>query len=506
MRSLLPALAFTVVASIALAQAPPGPRQLQGPPQQAAPAQNQRQQNPSQQNTQQQNSPRTAQPAAPPTNRLPATVAVKPLPAGGPATLIQHGHVYTVGPLGTLNDADVLIQGDKIVQVGPGLTPPDGAKVVNAKGHPVTPGLMASFTQLGIVEIPLGVSESDDSGPGLDLSRFDADADTAGPPLSENVASAAFDVADAINPSSSLIPIARIAGVTRSLTAPAIGGSVFRGQAAVIDLGNGANLIDKPQAAMVVNLTTGNGQTGRPILWAAFRETLNDAREYWADRAGYHRPGGARDQRTIRIDLDALEPVIHGREPLLVNVDRASDIRQIVAYCQTNKLKLIILGGAEAWQVARELAAAQVPVVVDSDLNLPNSFAELGASLKNAARLDAAGVTVVFEPQADDPAHYARTVTQIAGNAVANGMRWDHALAAITRNPAQVWGIADTYGALEPGKDADVVIWDGDPLNVTSAPTAVFIRGQNIPLVSRQTRLRDRYRDLKRRNPPFAYR
>jgi imidazolonepropionase-like amidohydrolase len=120
--------------------------------------------------------------------------------------------------------------------------------------------------------------------------------------------------------------------------------------------------------------------------------------------------------------------------------------------------------------------------------------------------LDAAGVIVAFQPQSNDPSHYARTITQIAGNAVANGMRWDHALAAITRNPAQIWGIADTYGSLEPGKDADVVIWNGDPLNVTSAPAAVFIRGQNIPLVSRQTRLRDRYRDLRRRNLPFAYR
>ena len=257
---------------------------------------------------------------------------------------------------------------------------------------------------------------------------------------------------------------------------------------------------------MVVNLTTGGGQTSRPMLWAQFRETLDDAREYWAARAGYHRPGGARDQRTNRIDLDALGPVIRGEEPLLINVDRASDIRQVLAYCQTNKLKFIILGGAEAWQVAHELAAAQIPVVIDNDLNLPSNFSALGATLAGAARLDAAGVKVVFEPQSDDPAHYARTVTQIAGNAVANGMRWDHALAAITANPAQVFGIADSYGTLEPGKDADVVIWDGDPLNVTSAPTAVFIKGQNIPLVSRQTRLRDRYRDLNAKSPPFAYR
>ena len=426
--------------------------------------------------------------------------------AGAPLTLIQHGHLYTMGPLGTLTNADVLIEGDKIAQVGPHLAPPDGARIIDAKGRPVTPGLMASVTQLGIVEVSLSVDESDDSGPGLDYSRFDADGDTSAPKLNETPASAAFDVTDAINPNSTLIPIARIAGVTRSLTAPALGSGVFRGQAAVIDLGNGPNLVDKPQAGMVVDLPTGGGRSSRPILWAEFRETLDDAREYWADRAGYHRPGGARDQRTTRIDLDALEPVIHGREPLIVNVDRASDIRQVLQYCQTNKLKLVILSGLEAWEVARELAQAQVPVVIDNDLNLPFTFSDLGATLRNAARLDAAGVTVVFQPQNDDPAHYARTITQIAGNAVANGMRWDHALAAITRNPAQVWGIADTYGTLEPGKDADVVIWDGDPLNVTSAPTAVFIKGRNIPLVSRQTRLRDRYRDLKRRYPPFAYR
>jgi imidazolonepropionase-like amidohydrolase len=166
----------------------------------------------------------------------------------------------------------------------------------------------------------------------------------------------------------------------------------------------------------------------------------------------------------------------------------------------------VILGGGEAWEVARDLAQANVPVIVDTEANLPGSFSDLGATLKNAARLDAAGVTVIFQPQGNDVSHYARTLTQIAGNAVANGMRWDHALAAITRNPAAAWGIADSYGTLEPGKDADVVIWDGDPLNVTSAPAVVFIKGRNIPLVSRQTKLRERYRDLKRKTLPFAYR
>ena len=164
-----------------------------------------------------------------------------------------------------------------------------------------------------------------------------------------------------------------------------------------------------------------------------------------------------------------------------------STIRQVLQYAQANKIKLVIMGGGEAWECAKELAAAHVPVVIDNDINLPASFSDIGATLKGAARLDEAGVMIAFQPQNDGPAHYARTITQIAGNAVANGMKWDHALAAITKNPAAIWGIADSYGTLEPGKDGDVVIWDGDPLEVTSAPTAVFIKGDRMPMTSRQT-------------------
>ena len=411
-------------------------------------------------------------------------------PTTSNAILIQHGHVYTVGAAGTLNDADVLIENGKIVAVGPNIAPPPGATVIDAHGKPVTPGLMASWTQLGIQEIQL-VNEVNDATPNQALD------------------SAAFDVADAINPAETVIPVARIRGVTRSLTAPSDCGDVFCGTAAVIHLGNGPDLLVKKQSGVLVELEPngGDGQkNSRPDIWAKFRETLDDARDYCGQRAGYHRPGGYRDQRSNRIDLDALCPVVQGKEPLLVHVERASTIRQILAYTQAGHLGLVVMGGGEAWEVAKDLAAAHVPVVIDNDINLPASFSDLGATLKGAARLDAAGVTVAFQPQNDNPAAYARTLTQIAGNAVANGMNWDHALAAITRNPAQIFGIADSYGTLEAGKDADVVIWDGDPLEVTSAPTAVFIQGQNIPLVSRQTRLRDRYRDLGRKDPPFAYR
>ncbi len=415
---------------------------------------------------------------------LAQSVVVGPRPV-----LIQHAHLYTVGAQGTIADGSILISDGKIARVGNVPLPP-GAAIIDAHGKPVTPGLMVSWTQLGIEEIE-EVAETNDTAPNQALD------------------SAAFDVADAINPNSTLIPVARIRGITRSLTAPTDCGDVFCGTAAIIHLGQGPDLLVKRQAGVLAVLEPAGGtgqKNSRPDLWAKFRETLDDAREYWAQRGGYHRPGGSRDQRSARIDLDALGPVIQGHEPLIVRAERASTIRQVVQYTAAAKMKLVIVGGGEAWEVAGDLAAAHVPVVIDNDLNLPGSFSDLGATLKNAARLDAAGVLIAFQPQNDDPAHYARTITQIAGNAVASGMKWDHALAAITRNPAAIWGIADSYGTLDPGKDADVVIWDGDPLEVTSAPTAVFIKGVGLPMTSRQTELRDRYRDLAKKTPPFGYR
>jgi imidazolonepropionase-like amidohydrolase len=422
--------------------------------------------------------------------QTPAPVTTQPLGPANPPMLIQHGKVYTVGPAGTIEDGDVLIENGKIAAVGTHLAVPRGATVIDAKNKPVTPGLMASYTQLGIEEIEL-VNETNDT---------QADQD---------VVSAAFDVADAINPNSTLIPIARIAGVTRSLTAPVMGPGVFYGQAAVIDLGLGPDLVDKRHAAILVTLGPVGADLSRgtrPDTWAQFREVLDDAREYWANRSDYHKPGGSRDQRSARIDLDALGPVIRGEEPLLVHAERASDIRQAMRYATANHLKIVILGAEEGWMVAKELADAHVPVIIDTQHNLPSTFSDIGATLRNAARMDAAGVTVTFMPESMDPAQYARTIAQVAGNAVSYGMPWDHALAAITKNPAEVWGIADRYGTLEPGKDADAVIWDGDPLEVTSAPTAVFIKGAHIPMVSRQTMLRDRYRHLDKKGLPFAYR
>ena len=269
--------------------------------------------------------------------------------------------------------------------------------------------------------------------------------------------SAAFDVADAINPRSTLIPVARIRGVTRSLTAPVDCGDVFCGTAAVIHLGHGPDLVDKRQAGVLVELepSGGTGQkNARPDIWAKFRETLDDAREYCGATRRLSSPRRrARPAQQPHRSRRA-GPVIQGSEPLIVHVERASTIRQIAAIRADQQDQ----AGASWAAVRRGRWRKNSPPrhmcrsCMDNNINLPASFSDLGATLKNAARLDAAGVVVVFQPQNDNPAHYARTITQIAGNAVANGMKWDHALAAITKNPAEIWGIGDNYGTLEPAR------------------------------------------------------
>jgi imidazolonepropionase-like amidohydrolase len=195
------------------------------------------------------------------------------------------------------------------------------------------------------------------------------------------------------------------------------------------------------------------------------------------------------------LDAAALQPFARGQGAFLVHVESAADIRRIIRFKRDNSgLDFIIHGGAEAWQVADELAAARIPVIIDPLANLPDSFERLSARLDNAALLHEAGVQIAIAPAPGTvDAHQARLVLQLAGNAVANGLPWDAAFAAVTRGPADIFGVGAELGRLDRNYAADVVIWDGDPLEVQSAPTAVFIAGVEQPLVSRQTRLRDRY-------------
>lgn len=416
-----------------------------------------------------------------------ATVSAAAETAGAETVAIVGGTVHTVGPAGTIEGGTVLIENGKVRAVGRDVAVPSGARRIDATGKVVTPGFLDSLTRLGLVEVS-AVEGSNDTQAGED-DRFNA----------------AFDVLDAINPRSSLFPVARVEGVTRAVVAPQPGESLIAGRGAVIHLGteSGDWLLRAPAAMYAVLGESGARLAGgaRGAAMLRLREALQDALDYANNRSAFDR-GERRPYALSRLDLEALQPVVKGEMPLVISVHRASDIEAALRLARDFRLKLIVAGAREGWQVARQLAEAKVPVLLDPLANLPESFEALGATLETAARLHKAGVTVAFM---SGDAHDVRNIKQAAGNAVSYGMPWDAALAALTAIPARLWGLADRYGTLEPGKDADVVVWDGDPLETTSYPEHVFIRGTEVPRDTRQLRLRDRYKELSRELPP-AYR
>ena len=195
-----------------------------------------------------------------------------------------------------------------------------------------------------------------------------------------------------------------------------------------------------------------------------------------------------------RLDLEALQPVLKGQVPLAIQANRASDLLAAIRLAGEFKVRLVLIGASEGWTVAAQLAAARVPVVVKPLTNIP-TFESLNATLENAARLSRAGVAVAL---ASFDTQNSRNLRQEAGNAIANGMDRDAALEAVTLAPARLWGVADRVGSIEVGKDADLVIWSGDPFELTGGAEHVFIKGIEVPRDTRQTQLLERYRRLPR--------
>lgn len=404
-------------------------------------------------------------------------------------TAIMNATVLT-GDGETIEEGDIIVRGGRIAQIGADLSAPAGATVVDAAGKTVTPGIIAAISNLGLVEINLD-AEANDSAPNMQV----------GFPLG-----AALDATDAIRTSSTLIPINRAGGVTRAVTAPGPGDSMFGGRAAVIDLTGRANSVTRARVGQVASLGYGGAMRAgdtRLGVWALLRETLDEARSYAANPNEYvRRP---RSGRHTLADLKALGPVVAGDQPLIVDINGADDIRTLIRIKNEYGLRAIIVGGSEGWKVGRALASANIPVILDPTANLPNQFEDLAATLENAARLEAAGVTIAFTGTSTGT-HNLYALTQMAGIAVAHGLDYDAAISALTRNPAEIYGLEDDLGTLAAGKLADIVIWDGDPLEVTSAPEAVFISGVQQDLDNRQAALLRRYRTLERGDLPFAYR
>lgn len=426
------------------------------------------------------------------TIRMTATVlAFAASVASAQTTAITGATVHTVGPEGTLENATIVIENGRIAEVGTGIRVPAGAEVIDASGKIITPGLFSAMGQIGLSEVGAVTGTNDAVQRGDDFS-------------------AGFDVADAYNRRSVVIPISRIDGITRALIAPRAGrpdeqgnsSRVLSGLASVVQLGDSGDYLTRHGVAVVVNL----GETGSAVAAGSraaaiqeLRAALTDALDYRRNKAAYER-GDWREYSVSTADLVALVSVVEGDRSMIFAANRASDIEIVIKLASEFGLSAIIIGGAEAWMLAHELAAANVSVIIDGTANLPGNFDRINARLETGGILAAAGVRVAFGAGAQT--HQARNITQSAGNAVANGMDWDAALEAITLAPAEMYGVDGEVGSIEPGKSADLIIWGADPLELTSYPEQVFIQGESIPLESRQTLLRDRYLQTDTVKPP----
>lgn len=414
-------------------------------------------------------------------------------PTWAQTVAITGGRVLT--GTSVIENGTVVIQNGRIASVGSGPAP-SGARVIDATGKIVTPGFVAVDSGLGGSEVS-SVSGSDD------LTNR------------SNTLSAAFDVSYGLDPWSFTLPVARLGGLTRAVVVPNHPGSsnndihehdtagageggyhdpgLFAGQAAVIHLGQGGDILVRPRVAMVAPFgEAGAGIAGgaRGAEFVLFKETLAEVRLYARNRQAYER-AGLRDLMLSRADLEALVPVAEGRMPLIVTVHRAADIVQVLRLAEEERVRVILDGAEEGWLVADRIASAGVPVLLNATANLPGDFESRAAHLGNAAALNAAGVTIAIKGVG---VHRAREARYNAGNAVANGLPYDAAIAALTVNPARIFGMQGRFGALAPGAEADVVVWSGDPLEPLSQPEVVFIAGAEQSLQTRGLMLRDRYR------------
>ncbi|MGY1426335.1 amidohydrolase family protein [Lysobacter sp. A289] len=403
-----------------------------------------------------------------------ATLSFVALGASAQDLLIRNATVHTGGTPATLTNTDVLVSDGTIRAIGAALAAPAGAQVVDAQERRLTPTLFGGITGIGIEEVSGERSTVDNTlALGADTHQM-----TVRPE---------FDVTLAFNPASILIPVSRIEGIGWTLISAGSdeGGSIIGGQGAVMRLDGSVD----PAGPNVLFVDLGSDAAGlsgrsRAAQWMILDQLISEARGKIAPdaNAALLTPAG---RATLKKYLD-------GGGRVVAEVDRAADIRQLLRWSERHGVNIAIAGGAEAWKLAPQLAAANVPVFVDPLANLPASFDQLGASMENAARLDAAGVAVGFS-QGGDASHNARKIRQLAGNAVANGLPWEDGLAGLTSVPAKAFGVADKLGSIAVGKRADLVLWSGDPLEVSAVALQVWLDGKPIEMRSRQTELRDRY-------------
>jgi len=366
---------------------------------------------------------------------------------------ITGGRVYPVSGA-PIENGTVLIRDGKIVSVGANVAVPANAQRIDAVGKWVTPGLINSSTQLGLVEVGQVQSTRDDAAKG------------------KNNIAAAFRVWEGLNTNSVMIAPTRRDGVTSVVVVPT-GDQLVSGQAAILNLVDGmpGDMVLKTPVAMVAQVQNPQdaGTGARGELLVRLRELIEDTRAFMKNRAAFER-AQTRNYIASRLDLEAMIPVVEGRLALLVSADKATDIDAAMRIAKENGLKIMIGGGAEAWLVADKLAAARIPVLTGAMNNIPSSFSQLATAQENAGLLRKAGVQVIVIGNAgggDEETFNVRNIRQEAGNAVSYGMTWE-----------------------------DALIWSGDPFEFTSVAEHVFVRGHEYTAPDRQQLLTEKYRKL----------
>jgi imidazolonepropionase-like amidohydrolase len=412
--------------------------------------------------------------------------------SAAPAYAITHAKLVTLAG-SPIEDGTLVIKEGKIAAIGSGVEVPPGAQVIDAKGLEVYPGLFDPITQMGLSEIGAVSSTVDTAETG---------------PINPDVVAAT-----AVFPSSEHIPVTRASGITEVLAVPGSGGfdslggrGLLAGQASAIHMAGWT--IDEMQikrsVAMVINWPTiatesfdfttfSRKQKPFSEAKADYEKQVNqltdilDSARHYAQAMGH---GGPSDfERDVK--LEALVPVVRGQLPVLIFADRARDIRNAVEYCDKHKLKMILAGGAEAYKVKDLLRSKDVPVILRPVLTYPIGEDDpYDRLLSQPAELVAAGVKIAFGSFDNS---FARRLGQNAANAIAHGLAPEQGLKAVTLNPAQIFGLADQLGTLQIGKTANVIVTNGDPLELTTDVKYLFIRGQLTSLENRHHRLYEKY-------------
>ena len=381
--------------------------------------------------------------------------------------LIQNATVITAADSQVLENTDLLIDSGLIAVIGRGLIDDDAIKI-DASNQIITPGLIAPHSQLGLKEISQERETRDDS-----TQYF----------------SAGFSIVDAFNPSSTLIPYNRSGGITSAIVIPSSAKTIYSGMASVFKL-DSELITDSIAKDIAMAVSFGGGSDSRASQILLLEDSFDKALRFIVSREQYSLIADFNfDDYKIR-DLEAIFRVLNKEIPLIVRSNRAKDLLRMISVGNKYGIKIIFHGAKEAWRIADILAVEGIPVILDPMDNIPGSFDAIAARMDNAYLLNKAGVKILITSQETHNSYLSR---QGAGNAVAHGLPQNEAIKALTANVAEVFGLSDELGTIEVGKVADLVVWDGNPLEVSSFATSVFIDGKQVSLVSRSTRLRDRY-------------